>query len=54
MRSRPTVMALVVLLLSSTLGGCIGLVPAREFLEAQRDPVEIVTVYDRVAFSKTF
>ena len=54
MRSRPTVMALVVLLLSSTLGGCIGLVPAREFLESQQDPVEMVTVYDHVAFSKTF
>jgi hypothetical protein len=51
---RPTVVALTVLLLSSTLAGCIGLVPAREYLESRRDPVEIQTIYDRVAFAHTF
>ena len=54
MGPRPTVVALIVLLMSSTLVGCIGLVPAREFLETRRDSVETVTVYDRVAFSHTF
>ncbi|MEC7111688.1 MAG: hypothetical protein VXX03_06070, partial [Candidatus Thermoplasmatota archaeon] len=54
MGPRPTVVALIVLLMSSTLAGCIGLVPAREFLETRRDSVETVTVYDRVAFAHTF
>ena len=51
MGPRPTVVALIVLLLSSTFAGCIGLVPAREYLESRRDPVEIQTIYDRVAFA---
>ena len=54
MGPRPTVVALIVLLLSSTFAGCIGLVPAREYLESRRDPVEIQTIYDRVAFAHTF
>ena len=54
MAPRPFVVATVVLLLSTTLSGCLSLVPAREFLEWQRDDVRLVTVYDREDISHTF
>jgi hypothetical protein len=54
MGARPVVVALVLLLLSSTLSGCLALVPAREFLEWQRDDVQLVTVYHREDLSHTF
>ena len=52
--ARSLALALALLVLSSTVAGCISLVPAREMIESLRSPPGIVITEDKVNISHTF
>jgi hypothetical protein len=47
-------LALSILMLSTTLSGCLGLAVQREFMESQRDPPEVRNTEVTVGFDYTF
>lgn len=55
MRPRPAMSAFIMLaILMASSMGCIGLVPAREFMEDLRDPPEKIELIDKINASHTF